>query len=724
MLKMISNPFPDQTPKEILCRSYLLSQFNWVPGATTFNLKFPQALFALDTIMNYLSVFEYFRAGVKISVRVNSTPYHQGSLVTGVIPCRDITNLSSYLLANLRPVVLSASVQDSCTVEVPYLNPLSWLDIATCADYAICTFTMRTLNSLLTTSTGIPASVPVSVFAAFVNPETAGFIEPSSFKKKREAYLDKKKKFSKFDDKMKAQSTKYSDRRIKYEIPSVANAPDTQKEGEDKAKNGTTVKGVQKIVGGASEIIKMLPVIGAIWTPIAKFISTFGSVLDVPYNPAVTTAVDLGNAVNDVSHVQGVFSGQQLSLYPGVQTSKESFNMESSYMLISEMAQIPALYLQNTFALEADTFFMAVTPLSPGSFLSPDYLAFVAAEFRFWRGSIKYLLHFVNSAFYSARFRISYCTTVPGSGDGDLPQMIVDVKGDTWVEFTVPYLHPLVWRPTGDAFAISDPRIYVTMLTSIAGSSAPSAPVIYCNVWRAGGEDIQFNMVRNSYYVYAGSEEKNKKSIAWREKKRVKLLEEPMKAQSTITTRFSKSFAPILAGGKYSAEFRTCNAELPIRVSDMMKRWAFFQPNNLNTPGWDVIMPQSLTSTDAIDDYEPFQYFSQVFNFWRGSRRIRLVNCPFDQFYNYFNSSTSSFTSDGMAMTIPTGAGFIPVINYIAHNDIEIPWLSEVPYNYVYHNPTIPYAPQFDNPVGLTVQFAGDGPNDTFWKAGDRKSVV
>jgi len=733
MLTMISNPFPDQTPNQVLRRSYLIAQVNWTPSFTSLSLAFPQTLFAIDAISNFLSVYEYFRAGVTITVRVNSTPYHQGSLVTAIAPCRSLTGVTGYQLQNMRPVILSASVQDSCTIELPYLNPLDWLDIATCADYAIGTFALTVLNPLLTTSTGVPASCTVSIFCAFRDPKVAGFIEPSAF-------LEKKKKAMEQKEKMKAQSV--VERRGRVMTNSYGKQvtdENTQIEGEKKADKGTTVNGIQKIVGGASEILKMIPVVGAIWSPIAKFISTYGKVLDEPFNPAVPQGVDQNLNFNDMTHMQGLFSGQQITMYPGVQTSKETFDMESSFMAIHELAQVPALYYSTTFATQDQSITLGLTPLSsegPSTVHGIDFLAFVAATFHLWRGSIKYLFHFVNSAFYSARFRISYATSTPGSGDGDLPQQIVDVKGDTFVEITVPYLFPTTWRTTGLAFASGSPKLFIEMITPISGSSMPATPIIYLNIWRSGGEDIQFNFIRNPYPVLFPSlalERKKKR----KEKKKplevipfdpetmeplpatIRMNKDRMKAQCTIATRFKKTFQPIMAGSQFSGEFRTCAAEIPIRISDMMKRWSQLPLDVRMYDQFDAYFPQSAVTGDTEYDFTSYQYWSNLFLFWRGSRRTRILANEGDFVSLDFLSQGTNWLTDGFTQ----GTAFTMVncnSDLLRHNDVEIPWISEVPYMYTFQTGAS-FTAQFDLPAGMTYNssFSTNEPNFMFGKAGD-----
>jgi len=363
-----------------------------------------------------------------------------------------------------------------------------------------------------------------------------------------------------------------------------------------------------------------------------------------------------------------------------------------------------------------------------------DFLAFTAATFHLWRGSIKYLFHFVNSAFYSARFRISYATSTPGSGDGDLPQQIVDVKGDTFVEITVPYLFPTTWRTTGLAFALGSPKLFIEMITPISGSSMPATPIIYLNIWRSGGEDIQFNFIRNPYPVLFPSlvleRKKNK------EKKKhleiislvpdieelpptIRMKKDKMVAQCTIATRFKKIFQPIMAGSQFSGEFRTCAAEIPIRISDMMKRWSQLPLEVRSHDQFDAYQPQSSITSQPYFDFTPYQYWANLFLFWRGSRRTRILANQGDFVSLDFLSQGTNWITDGFVQ----GTAFTMVncnSDLLRHNDVEIPWISEVPYMYTFQTGAS-FTAQFDLPAGLTYNTSLDvnEPDYLFGKAGD-----
>jgi hypothetical protein len=76
---------------------------------------------------------------------------------------------------------------------------------------------------------------------------------------------------------------------------------------------------------------------------------------------------------------------------------------------------------------------------------------------------------------------------------------IVDVKGDAWTSFTVPYLSQRVWQgvivdSTGYQ---SRPYLIIEALTDVQGSSLPADAIYYVNIWRAAGPDYQLSLLQH-----------------------------------------------------------------------------------------------------------------------------------------------------------------------------------------------------------------------------------
>jgi len=341
--------------------------------------------------------------------------------------------------------------------------------------------------------------------------------------------------------------------------------------------------------------------------------------------------------------------------------------------------------------------------LTPNSYTdATDYLAYTASYFEFWRGGIKLLFHFVCSAFYSARFKIAYATTAPTTLDGDLPTMVVDVKGDTFTEVTIPYLNPLVWTYTGTFVVPPTPRLYIKMITDIQGPALADTPRIYLNIWRSGAEDIQFMGPRNPYFIYNS------------ELRKKKLIQSVPKAQCTISTRFKSKFDPILPGSSFSGEFKTCQAELPIRISDLMKQWRPMNPL-LYGSIVDSVLPWYSSDSQGQDLYNPLSFFGHLFAFWRGSRRWR---------FQANDGDTMTFADAnllGTEVNPPSAALTVNCSSLVRRvNDVEVPWMCQVPYTFTTMFLNLPFHHTWQLPCyGLAHQTSTFTPDTMCLAAGD-----
>lgn len=636
-LTMIATPFPNPTPTALLTRAYQLPDISWTPAYAGSTILFPDVLLGFQTLANALYPFKYMRTGVKIVIRLNSTPYHQGALVVGWLPSINnstVPNVAQLCACN--SVILSASTQDSATIRIPYVNPAAWFQINPfTANAVVARLYIQQLSTLITTSPGIPASVPITMFVSFDEPEVAGYYQP-----------------------VQAQSTRGTSRfgldQTKYPKP-IDSKPN--EEARDKKRDGLDARA---IIRGVSAIVKKIPFLNTILSPITFFVDLLD--LDYPTSNEVAHP-QIYAPTRGFSQLSGLSSAETISMYPNPTLSTENFGMETSRMSVSALANRPMLYGNTQFYNPGDNWVTTVFPTSfspiydySGSPVqSSDYLQFCAAPFSYWRGSIKFLLHFVSSAFYSARFQIYYSNGAVSSPNGDLLQTVIDVKGDTFTEFTVPYLFPNYWQPLADnSYA---PALVVRMITPIVGSSLPSTPTIYLNVFRAGGEDTQFSLLGNAAYLPYD-------------------YDNPVTAQSSINSRFKQVFPSLIEGSNMSQELKSVMSEQIGTIKDCTMRASSI---NANVTAFDYPSVTGETSDTQLLSREPFNYWSSVFAFWRGGRRIRqYYGSPFGGTAPTARVSTpSDLTTFGntqfpvaldTTMTFPTW---------------EVPWYHTSPYFFV-----------------------------------------
>ena len=194
-------------------------------------------------------------------------------------------------------VVINASTQDSVKMTIPWLCPLDWYDsqyMATTTSAIIGSLYIYELNALVATSAGQAASIPVNVFASFINPRVTGFT-------------------------------------------SDMNAPNT--EAKTRASSGLDAK---PVVSAVSKILRKVPVIGSAYGMVADAVNAFAGDLSKPIIQTAPVPY-FGDSNVNYNQADGLTVAKELTLYHNSQlhTSPTFEGMQTQHMTLSEMAQRP-----------------------------------------------------------------------------------------------------------------------------------------------------------------------------------------------------------------------------------------------------------------------------------------------------------------------------------------------------------------------------------------------
>jgi len=285
---------------------------------------------------------------------------------------------------------------------------------------------------------------------------------------------------------------------------------------------------------------------------------------------------------------------------------------------------------------------------------------------------------------------VLYNNTFPNDNtSGDVVSRIVDVRGDTEYEFTVPYLWPTMYRPLSESGAL--PRILIQQLIPIVGPSFEEDPQIYLAVWRAAGEDIRFNQLCSyDSNSYGATQTFNQPPV--------------YQAQMDPTQCFKKTFNPIVDGSFFIREQGTISGEMINSLHDIVKRYV----GGLQQP--PIIGDRVITYPD-VSQYGAYHSFARIFKYWRGSRRLKALvkSDPNLWYYTVLENPTASFDS-GNAIAFTSSTTW-PMIG------IEIPWYSSLPFIPV-DSTSVPVYDLADNPRNPLVTDYGSYLK-TYLSAGD-----
>jgi hypothetical protein len=604
---------------------------------------FPVDLFAAGNFISQLMTnFALFRAkGVEITLKLSSTPYYQGALMVGWVP--DTTNVSpspNIMQLSATPnVILSASKQDSAVVTIPWLSAVDYCKLTEANPQEIGTLYILPLVSLVP-PTGATSSLELTIFAKFVEPEVAGYTKQSTNKQRFNSEASKKDQ-------------------------SGLDAP--------------------SIVSSVSKVARKVPIIGDIWSPIADVLNTVAGDLSKPTSNQALTKT-LMNSSENYSFVSGEFFGNPLSMYPNAQVEqgRTMYGMETSHMTVAELARRPMLFDFWTLNSVTPTWSTQVDIFGQATIIDvEDYGRFVARAHARWRGSTKYLFYFCCNAFHAAkvRFSLTYGSRAGLARSEDIPYQIVDIKGDTWHAITVPYLRQFAWTHvshTSDA-----PTLTMHLESAITGDNLPATPTIYVCVFKSCGEDVQFSRLGNANKT-SPSDSKKTNSTETIVTKRQHINVEYTK-QTSVQERFRSAFPPIVPGCMFATERGFCVSETTDTVSDCMKRFGLVNPK-LHA-GINYFSTPELTATvaDAVNK-EPYHYFTTLFKYWRGSRRLVRLDSSSGKWAGVILRPLNTY--GGESDFLVAGWGVVPYQSTTTRDAFEIPWYADLPYAPVDRFPT------------------------------------
>jgi len=562
----VTNPFPDQTPRALLERQFLVGNFNISSSWTGTNFSFPGVLLSVPSIANALSTFTMMNFNLVVSIKLNSTPYHSGMLMVTFEHDLPVTPFQWNVkqLSVFNPVLLNYSSTDQATLKVGWMKPEPYILTSGDSPNGFGYLRLTPLVSLANPS-NVPSTIQCTVYANFADMNVAGFIASQS--------ADQQSKFKPLEQEYKSENA-------------VVVSP----------KSPETMPSVYEVVKTGMSIVEI--------------IAAVASLLDKPRTLQASMPMFV-DSIRSLPNCDGIDQSQRISMYQKsiLGMSAVSRECETSDMTFAALAQVPMISDIFTLTNSSPSVFVQPLPFFNGSFAprTPDMFQYVASMFTYWRGSVKYFLAFVTDSFTTCKVRISYLTSSAGTTafGGEYPSVVMDIKGTTYTDFCVPYLSDRPYNLYFD-FEASFPVVKIELLTTLNDFS--SAP-LHLVVFRSAAEDIQFHQLitaQLSVQTALGSSTITTKTT----KSKVPM----MYSQCDVRTEFKRKFKPLGCTSCTSGEAGFVTSELPVFLKDALKRYI---------PQFDIGGIPSLPAV-AINNGAwtlPLYFIALVFKYWRGSRR-------------------------------------------------------------------------------------------------------
>lgn len=662
------DPYMKQTLTEYLSRVYYYSgewSSSLAPGALIAQITFPNFLFSVPQIWDKLKNFTYFRAGVKIGLRINGSKFHFGQMLVSYTPqynntldLQPATN-NIYTASGCPSFTISPSENEVHEFTLPFALPYQYIPLyyttSTSPYIGDTAFQFGVMNMYvlnpLSNASGVPTPVSYTIFANFVDVDIAGY-NPI-------AYTIPVRQFQ-------SQVT------LPATLVTVPPRPSTTAqidplppfsgvEAEDpflaqKASVEQKMKSEKGIVGGVLESVStisgalsFIPEIGAVAAGVsavsgvgAQIANYFGWTNPVSLRAIQPIVKQWTNLVN----THGLVDCQNLALSADSSVSQQCALLGGAphEMTMLYMAQTPSLLAagitwSSTDVTNTGLWETSVTPCAeffsaPLARVFPTHLSWVSRTCQEWRGSIRYHIQITCSQMHVGRLRISFIplnsvTALSDDMYASGANFILDIQQQTDVSFTMPYVSHQPWMQTVRTFldgTYSTPNIGTIRISVLNELNHPTVPVpaVYLNVWTSAGPDFQLARPTGKWLRGWWPTTTNDPEPP---------VEEAFVAQGLTRETIRTMSAPPLIPATGSKETHICVPDEFHHVKDIIMRPSWISSTNLSGAGDTMFLV-------AIDPFAPvarytlaivgnqidyLSYFRLVFRYCRGSHRAAMI---------------------------------------------------------------------------------------------------
>jgi len=537
---MTVDTFDKPTLVDILERSYPIHGV-WnasdAAGVCLLRVDLPAYQLSFPAIWAKVKNFQYFRADVDVSIRINGTKFHYGNLMLSWIPMGSNlgyqygTSLNNVITASSNPCVLvSPSENEAHHMVIPYSLPGPYIPMSFYQNPQYHTGTLRAhVVNPLRAGASIGTSVNYTIFISFKNVDVSGFDTNIG------------------DPQPQANFISTTDTGLPYVAPVTGYFHDRnymaqgrvevvkkaktvrakQSEEANEKKEKGIITSISETVSGVAGALIPIPEIGEIAMGVKTVADVVAGVAgffgwSYPNSRSVTTEMSVHQL--QLANTHGLNDTHVLSITPenAIGDAKRWFGITKDEMMMIDILQTPSMIFFDAnwpAALPPNALITGwnVSPLvqygfsgsgAVGTIYFPTTLSWAAQPFQFWRGSIRYHISIVASKMHVGRLRLVWKPTRGPAEDSNLPatfseddlsnlmSRIIDIESETEIDIVVPFLNNVPWLPTlskgyaSGYFTIPNGQIGLYVVNALDYPETVVPPV-GINVWVSAGADFQ-----------------------------------------------------------------------------------------------------------------------------------------------------------------------------------------------------------------------------------------
>lgn len=456
--------------------------------------------------MNKIEGYNLFRGTAHLKLTVNATPFHQGRLILHFLPNILLTDTDELLLHNNNllqksnhPNVTLDMRDTSAELIVPYITPATYYALPAHGGYRADwgTFFVDVLAPLVTGPSGLQ-SVDCTLFLYFSDVElSAPFIAESS------AGGGRYRRDHTFINTTQSEEAKEASKGF------LSKVVDT----------GKVVNNVLSNVPGWSIVSKPLD---SILDAGSSILGAFG--LSKPINLDKVTNVST-NPYRNMMNSSGVNNSSIMALnadahlevpsnFAGATVDEMSFNFLKGIPTYVGSFNITTVQPADTLVhtIRVNPSFQVIDQTTTGAVGVTETatfgpLGYLSQFFALWKGGITYTFKFIKTDFHSCRLLFTFLpcqepTAVANNQESDYClREIVDIRTDSEISITVPYMVPTPYLPIHDATGLQEYRtisgvLLVRILNPLRAPETCAAGFTTL-VYSSAASDFEYAMVSN-----------------------------------------------------------------------------------------------------------------------------------------------------------------------------------------------------------------------------------
>nr|UZQ18726.1 polyprotein [Picornaviridae sp.] len=577
-----------------------------------------------DTLLgphyNQVATFVFWRGHPTVRFQINGTKFHNGRLIAAFIPAFQFTQYDEVLydtdtLTSLPHVILDAGFSNSGVINLPFVHMNTYFNTVQGSRgwQSLGRLVLVVFNRLGSATTS-SQSIGVTAWVSYDNCELHQpcYAHTVNLPKAGKRFLT---------DTPRAQAA--VEGLLKSVAPMITDlvAPGM----------GSLVGNV---LGGVADCDKPTdPQEISRWVPNAVTSLSMGSGLDK------SSRLSLENSsytLGDADLISTTTDDMNLLEICKIPTRLVTLKFSSQLNTGSRLFKIPVCpNLYSTLTSSA-----AVTP--PVDILTPTLLAYCARGFKFWRGGIRVKIQLIASQMHSARALIAYgpgLTDMQFDGATYINTYVIDLQERHEVEFVVPYLAERPWMrcdrlrqldESGMTEASHDNfentgYLYMYVLNRLSKPDSVSAE-IDINVLVSAADDFELAVPADFACAQGIGNVVNAAPVA-----------QALVGQQDVSERTEEGIVSLTKGGGRLGSVATSTlSENAMNLKTLLRRYYKVYQNKFTIPSETSTIsfansPTLSSVNKCFNSKRGIQYrthlshFSELFTFWRGSLRYKLV---------------------------------------------------------------------------------------------------